>query len=116
MKVVRMSNVCKCDSCGAEFEIKLDVNRDNMLDGRGVNVTSFTCSCCGEQFIVSVEDATTVQMKSELQALQSEYRRSYGVAEDPHKLKNEIGFKKRQLFVYSNKLLKRYSKELRQHG
>lgn len=107
---------CKCDSCGTEFELKPQACMDTMADGRDVVVTYFDCSYCGERFIVSVEDDTVEQWKGELQALQSEYLRNHNVEEDPHKLKNEIGFRKRKLFVYSSKLIKKYIKELRLHG
>lgn len=103
----------KCDSCSTEFEIKLNEEKDVMQDGTEVSITFFTCSYCGERFIICVEDEAVIEMKNELQAIKSNYRKVYDPEnpEDTRKLRREIDYRKRQLFLYSSKLLNKYSKE-----
>lgn len=113
---------CTCNNCGLEFQVdRLDVSSCTMKDGHEVEVISFTCPKCDEQYIIAVRDEESGRMQKEIQKAKEAYRHSYkkGDSESENKMrstKKEVDFKKKQQAVYMRKLKKRYLKELRKRG
>lgn len=106
---------CICDDCGMEFKIqRLDEKTDTMKDGHKVRVLSFTCPKCDNEYIVSVMDEQSAQLRKEWKAAQEEHQNSSG---DKLRItKNEMEFRKKKMFTYMNRLKKHYLKELRRRG
>lgn len=59
-----------CDVCGHEFFAKtVDIKQNDIeINGKVLSVTYFTCSNCGEIYIITILD-------KELKALQQEYQK-----------------------------------------
>lgn len=107
-----MSKTCFCNQCGMEFEIeKFDKVKDTLKDGTEVKVISFTCPKCDEQYIVSVVDEEADRIREEWKHAEQLYLESKS-----HEDKREMVFLKKKMHVYSNKLKKRYIKELKRRG
>ena len=110
---------CICNSCGMEFEIeRLDLKKATMKDGKEVEILSFTCPKCDDEFIVSVRDGVSAVMQKEFQKAKQAYSQSYDEHDEDamRKTKREMDFKKRQLINYMDGLKKKYLKELRKRG
>lgn len=110
---------CVCNECGMEFTVdKLDTTKETLKDGKEVEVVSFTCPKCDERYVVTVRDAESARLRDEFQKAQDVYRRSYDPKDENkmRKAKNDVGYRKRALMNYMNKLKKKYLKELRKRG
>lgn len=105
-----------CDECGMEFiEPKFDKRKDAMKDGHEVDVMYFTCPKCDREYIVSVFDDESFILRKEYIQAMNNYRES-GDGEFVREARKEAEFKKKKLRVYTNKLKKKYLKELRKRG
>lgn len=110
---------CICDNCGMNFTIeKFDTYHDTLNNGHKVEVVSFTCPKCDEQYIITVRDEHSAQLRDEYQAAQSKYRGSYDPNNEDNMrvAKNEMNYAKRSLMNYMRQLKKKYIKELRKRG
>lgn len=110
---------CVCNECGMEFTVdRLDIDKDTMKGGHEVEVISFTCPKCDERFIVAVRDDESARLQDRLQSAQEKYRKSGDIKDEDkvRQLRNEMKYSKRSLMVYTDKLKKRYLKELRKRG
>ena len=110
---------CVCNNCGMEFEIeKLDLKKTTMKNGQEVEVLSFTCPKCDDEFVVTVRDKVSAVMQKEFQRAKQAYSESYDKNNEDamRKARREMDFKKKQMLNYMDNLKKKYLKELRKRG
>lgn len=110
---------CVCDACGMEFEVnKIDKETDTLKNGDEVEILSVTCPKCDERFIITVRDDHSAELQKEFKRAKEIYKASYD-SQDEDKMRiarRNADYRKRQLYVYMDKLKKKYLKELRKRG
>lgn len=110
---------CVCDTCGMEFEVEhLNKEKDTMKNGQTVEVLSFTCPKCDEQFIIAVRDEKSAELQKDFKRAKELYQASYDANDEDkmRKARRNADYRKQQLNNYMHSLKKKYLKELRKRG
>lgn len=111
-----------CDVCGYEFFAKtVDIKQNDIeINGKVLSVTYFTCSNCGEIYIITILD-------KELKALQQEYQKQSErwvkilASNDRNEIARKQGVltsclaKRRRVMNKSNALKQRYKDAIKRY-
>lgn len=113
-----------CENCGMELQFKqLDTKRTQMRDGTTVKTKSYTCPKCDEEYIVSVYDAESNQLRDACDKLERELKDirnmpwdSSNKQEQLQQCKKKLAECKSEMYYHDRQLKHKFLKELKRNG